>query len=185
MRLCTPLVSSPPPSQKWCCALLGTDVCCVGLQCKYCQLLPLVPAHVTTSIPPLLKMCSKQPLARHNGHAGELARSQQCKFARLGRTSYTGWIRNLSLAGSDLQSSDRVILQLDAWFQLVQAYQDTVSQPQFCLLCLALAPSSHKEAWRRDSGVSWVSVQNTSLALVTLNSSARPVRGCCSFLVWP
>ena len=38
------------------------------------------------------------------------------KFDGVGRTSYTDWIRNLSLPGSDFQNSDQVIFQL--WCQV-------------------------------------------------------------------
>lgn len=78
-----------------------------------------LPSHKTLG--QQLRICSREPLARHSGHAGLLARPQQCRLDGLGRTSYTDWIRNLSLAGSDFQSSAQVILWAvicPSWSQL-------------------------------------------------------------------
>lgn len=40
------------PWQRQCCALLGTDVCSVGFQCRCSQILPSAPGH-DTPVPPL------------------------------------------------------------------------------------------------------------------------------------
>lgn len=87
-----------------------------------------------------LKMCSKEPLFKHSGHATVLARPKQCRLDGLGRTSFTDWIRNLSLAGSDFQSSAQVILQAVVWFQLVQA-------PCFCIATVLWQCPSSISAW--------------------------------------
>ena len=87
-----------------------------------------------------LKMCSRDPLARHSGHAGVSASPLQRKFYGLGRTSYTEWIRNLSLAGSDFRGAEQVIFRVNAWSQLVQA-------PCWCMATILLWRSSSTSAW--------------------------------------
>lgn len=59
-------------------------------------------------VPPLSQGFSAAAQHVHSGRAGVSAGAQQWRLDGLGRTSYTDCIKNLSLAGSDLQSCVRV-----------------------------------------------------------------------------
>ncbi|KAI1884872.1 hypothetical protein AGOR_G00214340 [Albula goreensis] len=112
------LLPSSDSRLRWAEALAVGDPLADGVRCG---LLDSAPVVATLAFEQQLRMCLRAPLFWHRGQAGDSAFPQQNKLDRLGRTSLTARIKNLSRLGSAFYRSAPETLLSAACSHLVRA----------------------------------------------------------------